>query len=490
MGHAVGRIGDEPWEAGIQLDHIGHAVVVCVDRSRIRPEPLLVQVAHAVVVGVLKTVQDEIRIGVLAGRISAGQILVVIGQPVTVLVVAAIRDVYASHVGELPPVGHAVVIAVQVALDRTVVVEVDELAVADQHTGVGPACGPVAEVRAHILLGGKTGIVKAEVGHEIRFDAGQQSGHGQHNVAIRPDRAPHAHFIDRPFEALADPRVVGAGPEGDRRTAAVLVTGQLPVQIDRETAVAIVECDGHMRPFTAVNRNGGRGRRRKLSSGGVGVVSLNLVLVRPRSDDPNPVVDQQRTPGGHHALDNLAAGLLRKHPGLEGPALQRETAVQRQLDVVTGAVEVHAAHHDRAVAVGRVVSERDLLAVEKTVVIGVLRRRVGPEKGFLRVADAVLVVIFVAIKDAVVVAVGIGRVRAQQVLEEINDLVVVRIIVDTVVQVRRVLARQIGGQSGHGRMNATMPHTARVKLDVVTADDHDAAVHCQFRIQFHHRARP
>ena len=268
------------------------------------------------------------------------------------------------------------------------------------------------------------------------------------------------------------------------RPAAVHIQGQL----------AQTEIVGRrqVRPLVTVNLQRMHGRSRDLIGRAVAEVGLGIKLagVRNQTDAVVHVVVGRH--GADHALQDcsVAVRIQRPHPGLDRPVVQSETMLQRQLDPVASAIEVNATHHQRVVAVSRAAAQGNLLTVGQPVIVRVTKGRVGVVEIFLSIADAVTVEVFVTVGNAVVVAVRVHRVGANLELEQVGDPVLIRVIGNPVIRVWRELAGQVGRGRGRLGRHPTMPHTARVKLHVVTTHDDDLAVNHQLRVQFHGPPRP
>ena len=215
--HAVDRIGHVLHVRGItharaigisdDLVVIRDPVVVAVLETGIGPEELLLAVGEAVTVrdavaidvfNILVDIGQAVLVSVRHPRIGARQELIKVGEPITVGVTRGVIDGDVEAVADLPPVGHAVAVAVRVG--RVVDVVLGEnilgIPVALGDAGMGPVILPVTHDRevlhglaAVIAVNGQNHITGITGETRVRPDPGGAEGHA-HVAVLAPAGAP------------------------------------------------------------------------------------------------------------------------------------------------------------------------------------------------------------------------------------------------------------------------------------------------------------
>ncbi len=245
---------------------VGVAVVITVPLPGVQAELLLLDIAQTVAVGIVLGVR---LVAKSAGdkRIGAGQILVVVRQAVAVIVAvltvnSAALIQQAAEVLQLPAVRYAVVVLVGVALKGSVS-GVHHFCIAHQGGGIGPAAEPVAgvgllAVGCLLLVGAILAlcgdVVKAVVGHQTGFSAGQNHGLVAVDVSGAAQAAPNANIVQSTLKALAHPSADQTRAGGDRQAGGKLGGDIFAVDIQRHGGTAAVIAHGHMGPLANVDR--------------------------------------------------------------------------------------------------------------------------------------------------------------------------------------------------------------------------------------------
>ena len=256
----VGRGADH------DLDAVVDAVVVGVGEVRTGAPALLLEVGEAVAVAVLLVVGDAVAVGVLDVGIGAGEVLVEVVEAVAVEVGGGVgRVIGIEAIEQLPPVGDAVAVAVDVG-GRDGAVGLDHGGVRGDGGGVGPAGVPVVEGGGEVLCG-EAAVVEEIEGDEAEREGGRcgqrDRGGGQVVVERLAGDAPDLDGIDLSDEALAgllgadaDAGESGLGGDGDDAGDGLLAE-VLVVDGDQQPAVLLAVGAGDVRPLVVVEDGGG-----------------------------------------------------------------------------------------------------------------------------------------------------------------------------------------------------------------------------------------
>ena len=333
--------------------------------------------------------------------------------------------------GDFPHIRHQVAVVVIGNPHRQLGIRHDDGGIALEDRGMAVIGAPVLEP---VVV---DGVLHAVPGNDLMVEtqvAGKTAGGRQDDRALAVDRGlgarrgPNAHFIDPAFEAGADgcryrPRTIGCTcVQGDCRGLFSAVDIQAQAFVDR------IEHGGEMGPDLQRYEVIDRGDLQQCRFVDVGETHER----QPRIGNTEGVVLRPDVAADDDIL--AVKGGLRVHPRFNCPAaIEGEPAGLRQGHEVAGTVEFEHAVDGRVRRRGAVRAGQPFVVVLIAVAVCIVAQRMSTEFHFLNIGQAIVVLVFVAVIDTIVIRVGTVRVVAGEELVEVVDAVIVRVTLDVAV---------------------------------------------------------
>ena len=330
--------------------------------------------------------------------------------------------------GDFPHICHQIAVGVIGNSHRQLGIRHDDGGIALEDRGMAVIGAPVLEP---VVV---DGVLYAVPGNDLMVEtqiAGKTAGGRQDDRALAVDRGlgtrggPNAHFIDPAFEAGADgcryrSRTIGCTcVQGDCSGLFGAVDIQAQAFVDR-----IKHC-GEMRPDLERYEVIDRGHLQQCHFVDVGETHER----QPRIGNTEGVVLRADVA----ADDDILAGKggLRIHPRFNCPAaIEGEPAGLRQGHEVAGTVEFEHAVDCRIRCHGAVRAGQPFGVVLIAVAVCIVAQRMSTEFHFLNIGQAIVVLVFVAVIDTIVIRVRTFRIVAGEELVEVVDAVIVRVTLD------------------------------------------------------------
>ncbi|OQB78716.1 MAG: hypothetical protein BWX88_05104 [Planctomycetes bacterium ADurb.Bin126] len=435
----------------VDFGEIVEAVLVAVFQARIRIRRLFLAVAQAVIVAVPVGVIDVAlgaRVRNLPGRVSPGQEFVQVAQAVAVVVGVLVGGCRVPEVLDLPPVGNAVIVGISFG-HRQVGRIGDDGAVA-KGGGMGPAGKPVLAMNE--VFNGRPAIVKAEIGGQAVFGAGEGLLISAADLGLGAAEMPEADFKNGAREAgagggAADAGMDRAGGEeargGQQRRAAGDRRGGGVVAIDGELDLIrkcgeLGEAGGDMGPGGAIHRDDGcRAGDSRLR--GAGLVVEGQLEASVRQQGQLVVV----LAGFDLAFDQDAmaiGGWL--DPGFQSEGVERIILHGRHFQVLAGgAVELQFTRFEGIEAVSGVAAGGIFGGVGDAVVVGVgegVINQIRPQLLGQKIDERIRAQVLGAVGDLVGVGVFRVRIGPGEVLIPVGQAVLIPVRILQIIVVQEV----------------------------------------------------